>query len=89
MKGVPLSQDTLANFITEDVVAGLEEELPLLRHACHTAVSEEQLTMCIIICAVNDSIYLSVSKVTFTVVDECTYQLTVPQRSEIALLPKQ
>ena len=48
-----------------------------------------QLVMCIIICAVNDNIYLSVSKVTFTVVDECTYQLTVPQRSEMALLPKQ
>ena len=28
-------------------------------HACHT-VSEEQLTMCIIICAVKDNIYLSV-----------------------------
>ena len=35
-----LSQDTLANFVTEDVVAGLEEELPLLRHAISGALSD-------------------------------------------------
>ena len=35
-----LSQDTLANFVTEDVVAGLEEELPLLRHAINGALSD-------------------------------------------------
>ena len=49
-----------------------------IAHTTRMSHSEEQLTMCIIMCAVIDNIYLSVSNVTFTVVDECTYQLTVP-----------
>ena len=35
-----LSQDTLENFVIEDVVAGLEEELPLLRHAISGALAD-------------------------------------------------
>ena len=35
-----LSQATLENFVIEDVVAGLEEELPLLRHAISGALAD-------------------------------------------------
>ena len=35
-----LSRDTLENFVIEDVVAGLEEELSLLRHAISGALAD-------------------------------------------------
>ena len=37
-----LSQDALESFVLEDVVVGLEEELPLLSHASSGALTDSK-----------------------------------------------